>query len=79
MLKAQTLISLENGGVLLEELGAQALNFQRVFTPQDLAAAIDAVTAQDVAAALNRALKGKVAVASVGNVHNVPQLDELAN
>lgn len=79
MLKAQTLMSFENGAVLLEELGTQALNYQKCFSADELVAAIDSVTAQDVSTALTRALKGKVAIASVGNVHNVPSLEELAN
>ena len=72
-------MSQESGAELLEQLGAQALNSQQVFTAEQTIAAIDSVTAQDVATAVGRALKGKVAIASVGQVHNVPSLDELTN
>jgi ubiquinol-cytochrome c reductase core subunit 2 len=77
VLKASTLIAMENQGQLLEEMGSQALNYSKAYTPKEVEAAIDSVTLQDVSAVVGRVLKSKVAVSAVGRSHNVPGADEL--
>lgn len=61
----------------MEELGSQALNYSKAYSPKELEAAIEAVTLQDVSAVVSRVLKSKLAVASVGRNHNVPNPEEL--
>ncbi|KAI1287646.1 Cytochrome b-c1 complex subunit 2, mitochondrial [Halotydeus destructor] len=76
-LKASTLIALENQDQLLEEMGAQALSHGQVLSLSDMEKAIDSVSGQDVAATIGKVLKGKLALAAVGQLHNVPSADEL--
>ena len=75
-LKAGTLVSLECPRLLLEELGVQALNASFLETEQ-LVTAIDAVSLSDLKEAAARVLKGKVAIAAVGQTANVPFVEDL--
>jgi len=76
-LKASILMSAENQGQLLEEAGTQALNLGQVLSTNDVLKAIDGVSLQDVTSAAARVVKGKGAIAAVGQLHNVPYLEDL--
>lgn len=69
-------MSLENPNLLLEETAVQALNGGAVETGK-LNSVIDSITLSDLREAAARVLKGKVAIASVGQVNNVPFIDDL--
>ena len=75
-LLAGTFMSLENPNLVLEETAVQALNGGAVET-EKLNSVIDSITLSDLREAAARVLKGKVAIASVGQVNNVPFIDDL--
>lgn len=70
-------MSLEDQNQLLEEIGFQSLHVGRVVPTKDMISAIDATTLNDISEVANRVMKGKVAIAAVGKVHNVPHLEDL--
>jgi ubiquinol-cytochrome c reductase core subunit 2 len=76
-LKAAVLMSAENQCLVLEEMGAQALNLGQVLSTNEVLKAIDGVTLQDVTSAASRVVKSKGAMASVGQLHNAPYLEDL--
>lgn len=70
------MMSLESPSLLLEELGVQTLNG----TPLDIStmeSVIDSVSLNDLKDAASKVLKGKVAIAAVGQTHNVPFVEDL--
>lgn len=69
-------MSLESPAVLLEELGVDALNGGSM-EALTVDAVIDSVTLNDLKEVVGKVLKGKVAIASVGQTGNVPFIDEL--
>jgi predicted Zn-dependent peptidase len=75
-LKAGSLISLESESLLLEELGVQSLNGSPLEV-EKIESVIEAVTLNDVKEAAAKVLKGKVAIAAVGQTHNVPYVEDL--
>ncbi|XP_063228830.1 cytochrome b-c1 complex subunit 2, mitochondrial isoform X2 [Bacillus rossius redtenbacheri] len=76
-LKAELLYALESGHGLLEDLVSQALLLGAVSGPAQLAAAVDAVSSADVAAAAKKVSQGKLSLAAFGQLHTVPYLDQL--
>lgn len=71
-LKADLLMAKENTGVLFEELALQALLNQ-----SDLLSTIDKVSIAEVNAVASRFASAKLTVAAVGNLSNVPFVDDL--
>lgn len=71
-LKADLLMAKENTGVLFEELALQALLNQ-----SDLLSTIDKVSIAEVNAVASRFATAKLTVAAVGNLSNVPFVDDL--
>ena len=71
-LKADLLMAQENTGVLFEELALQALLNQN-----DLLSTIDKVSIAEVNAVASRFATAKLTVAAVGNLSNVPFVDDL--
>ncbi|GAB0100242.1 cytochrome b-c1 complex subunit 2, mitochondrial [Sergentomyia squamirostris] len=67
----------ENGENLASDIGAQAVLCGAVLSPSAIAAEIDAITAADVNAVAKKVASGKLAVAAVGNLGNVPHVHEL--
>lgn len=67
----------ENHSSLVFDLGEQAVLLGKVYKKEDMAAAINAVTAADVQAAARKVAAGKLAVGAVGNLSNVPYLCNL--
>lgn len=76
-LKSQTLMSLEPSLQVLEELGTQALNGGSALGIDNTESVIDSVSLNDVNEAVSKVLKGKVAIAAVGSVSNVPHQEDL--
>lgn len=72
-------MSLEDSEQLSQELSLQALNADQVSTPKNMAAAVDSVSMNDLIQVAGRVMKSKVAIASVGQTHNVPVLEDLVN
>lgn len=72
-------MSLEDSEQLSQELTLQALNAAQVASPKDLVAAVDGVALSDLNQVVGRVMKGKVAIASLGQTHNVPVLEDLVN
>lgn len=70
-------MSLEDSEQLSQELSLQALNSTQVVSPKELSAAVDSVTMNDLNQVVSRVMKSKVAIASLGQIHNVPVLEEL--
>lgn len=69
-------MSMESPAVLLEELGVQTLNG----TPLDIStleSVIDNVSLNDLKEVTSKVLKGKVAIAAVGQTRNVPFVEDL--
>jgi len=75
-LKADLALATESDSGTLEELGLQSLLNGKVASTSELNALIDSVTSNDVNGLVQ---KGKLSMASYGNVANVPHIDQLKN
>lgn len=76
-LKCHLSSQLSQSDNLLNWIGEQAMSGGQLLTVDAVLAMVDAVTAADVNAAAKSMLSGKAAMAAVGNVENVPYLDQL--
>lgn len=76
-LKSEALQALEQSSSLMEEVGTTVLNGGQPVTPDNLAAAVDAITLNDVNSVAAKVVKGKVSIAALGQVGNVPYLEDL--
>lgn len=76
-LKAHALLSLEQQNQVLEELGTRALNGETSISLDNVESAIDSLSLNDVKEIVSRVLKGRVAIAGLGQVHNVPYIEDL--
>lgn len=72
-------MSLEDSEQLSQDLSLQALSAGQVSAPKDLATAVDGVSMNDLNQVVGRVMKSKVAIASLGQTHNVPVLEDLVN
>ena len=70
------MMSLESPSLLLEELGVQALSGSALEL-EKIESVIDSVSLNDLKEVSSKVLKGKVAIAAVGQTHNVPFLEDL--
>ncbi|CAL8111826.1 unnamed protein product [Orchesella dallaii] len=75
-LKADLAIATETDSGSLEELGLQTLLTGKVVSQSELNSLVDSVTASDVNGIIQ---KGKLSMASYGNIANVPFIDQLKN
>jgi len=75
-LKAGSRMSLESQGVVLEELGVQALNGGSLQIDK-LESVIDSVSLSGLKEVASKVLKGKVAIAAIGQTNNVPFIEDL--
>ncbi|KAF5305630.1 hypothetical protein FQR65_LT07711 [Abscondita terminalis] len=78
-LKNNVLYSLENGSNGIEEMITQAGLLKCVATPAQVICAIDEITKEDVEAAAKKVACSKFSIASIGTLHCVPFLDEIAS
>merc|ERR1719187_561497 len=76
-LKSSLLFDLEDSANLVADLGIQALMTGKVIEIEDVLAAIDAVTLEDVLEVASKIPDGKYTMASVGKLHDTPFIDEL--
>lgn len=72
-------MSLEDSEQLVQELSLQALNAGQVSSPKEIAAAVDGISLNDLTQVVGRVMKSKVAIASLGQTHAVPVLEDLVN
>ncbi|XP_050514717.1 cytochrome b-c1 complex subunit 2, mitochondrial isoform X1 [Diabrotica virgifera virgifera] len=75
-LKTAILLNAESGADVVRELGTQAVLAGAPQSANALAAAVDSVSTSDVQSALRKA-GGKLTLAAIGNINDVPYLDEL--
>jgi predicted Zn-dependent peptidase len=73
-LKADIAIATESEGGFIEEVGLQCLLTGSISNPADIDALIDSITSAELNAIVK---KGKLSMASYGNIANVPHLDQL--
>ncbi|NP_001165809.1 cytochrome b-c1 complex subunit 2, mitochondrial [Nasonia vitripennis] len=76
-LKTLVLSAGDNSSLLHESVGHQVLLSGNALTPDAIAAEIDKISPADVKNAANQLSKGKLTVASIGNLSTVPYADEL--
>ncbi|XP_029672165.1 cytochrome b-c1 complex subunit 2, mitochondrial [Formica exsecta] len=76
-LKAEILYAANNEPALLENLGQQAILKNRVYQPSALVAEVEKVTASDVKSVAGKLCSGKLSLAAIGDLSNVPYVDEL--
>ncbi|CAB3361852.1 Hypothetical predicted protein [Cloeon dipterum] len=76
-LKAQLLQETETGSGLIESIGLEAVLRGSVAPSSQVLGLIDSVSTADVAAAAKKVSSGKLAMAAVGNLSQVPYLDQL--
>lgn len=75
-LKTSLLGALDGSTAVCEDIGRQLLTYGRRMTPAEVVARIDAVDAEAVRTAAKAYINDKeVAVASVGNVHELPDIN----
>ena len=75
-LKTALLGGLDGSTAVCEDIGRQILTYGRRLTPAEIIARIDAVDASAVKAAANAYINDKdVAVAGVGNIHELPDMN----
>ncbi|KAK1129669.1 hypothetical protein K0M31_019383 [Melipona bicolor] len=77
ILKTEILDAADNVVCLLESLQQQALLKGQVSSPISIANAVDKISASDVKAVADKLAKGRLSLASIGNLKTVPYLDEL--
>lgn len=78
-LKSSILMKLESRQVLFEDIGRQILTYGKRESPTDLCARVDAVTAEGIQKAAQKALQSPVTVAAFGNVSAIPGYDVISN
>lgn len=77
-LKSTLLMQLESRTVKMEDMGRQMLTFGKVTSAKELAAQIDAVTAEDLQRVAQAMLKTKPSLSAHGDLTNLPRYDEIA-
>ncbi|KAL7636061.1 UNVERIFIED_CONTAM: hypothetical protein RMT77_013880 [Armadillidium vulgare] len=75
--KAAILLGTEFVEGELEDMGLQALFTGKYLTPAQVVDSIDKVTASSVQSVITNSAKGKLSMASLGNLRNVPYIDQL--
>ncbi|KAJ9575907.1 hypothetical protein L9F63_007219 [Diploptera punctata] len=76
-LKAAILLAQEGSATVVEDVGTQAVLLGNVLSGSAAAAAVDSITDAEVNAAASKVKSGKLSVAAVGNLGNVPYSDQL--
>jgi len=77
-LKVGLLMQLESRALYFEDTGRQLLTYNRVLSPEEVCASIDAVTVADVQRVATAMMKTKPAFAAYGSLLNVPRYDQVA-
>ncbi|XP_072760743.1 cytochrome b-c1 complex subunit 2, mitochondrial [Anoplolepis gracilipes] len=76
-LKAEILYAAENESTLLENLRQQVILKKRVYQPSALVAEVDKITASEIKSVAGKLGSGKLSMAAIGNLVDVPYIDEL--
>lgn len=77
-LKAALGFAQESSSALAEEFSLQALTYGQVISLSEIYKTIDGLSSNDVVTAAKKVINGKPTLAAVGNVHEIPRLDQLA-
>jgi len=77
LLRAELLSRLDNGETLAEDLIAQSQLQGTVVPNTVLAESLSTLTVSDVSAAARKVANGKLSIGAIGNLRNVPYLDQL--
>jgi len=77
-LKVGLLMQLESRALYFEDAGRQLLTYNRVLSPEEVCASIDAVTVADVQRLATAMMKTKPAFAGCGDLRNVPRYEQVA-
>ncbi|KAK3235373.1 hypothetical protein CYMTET_54421 [Cymbomonas tetramitiformis] len=75
---SSVLIALENKAIVAEDIGRQILTYDKRMPTDDFVAAVEKVTAADLAALAAKLLKTPVTVAALGDVSKVPEYSTIA-
>lgn len=78
MLKMNILSNCECTENIIEDMSMQSLNGGIVIPGPVLAQAIDKITVADVSEAAKKIAKGKLSLCALGDLNEVPYLDELS-
>jgi processing peptidase subunit alpha len=76
-LASSVMMNLETRGLLAEDIGRQVLSHGKRLDPAELTRRIQAVTAEDVARVMRRALASPPAFSAVGDCSSLPDYDTL--
>jgi len=76
-LKSAVYMQLETRPLQLEDLGKQHITYDKVFTADEIAEKIDAVTGADIQRVATDMLKTKVSIGSWGSVQHVPRVADV--
>ena len=76
-LKASLHMECEDGGMVLEDMGRQAMLSGQIASAVSMESAIEAITTADVQAVAKKIINGKPSIGAVGNLANTPYLDQL--
>lgn len=76
-LKASIFMNLECRGIVVEDVGRQLLMSNRVISPHEFCAAIDAVTEADIRRVVEAMYKKPPSVVAYGDVSTVPHLEDI--
>jgi len=77
--KAALFDSLENQSTLLECLGREGSLTGKMSTNEEIEKLIDSITLQDVTSLVNKTIKGKLTIAAIGNLDNMPYAEDLSS
>lgn len=76
-LKAYIAMNLESGDAVITNLAEQALNSEKLNSVNDMLKMVDSIQTADVSNVAKKLVNGKPSMASVGQLTNVPYLDQL--
>merc|ERR1719384_1389844 len=76
-LKSAVYMQLETRPLQLEDLGKQCITYDKVYSSQDIAEKIDAVTGADIQRVATTMLKTKASLGSWGAVQHVPRVADV--
>lgn len=76
-LRSTILYSGESGSSTVRELGTQVLLLGKTTGAETVASAVDAIVPADVCSAAKKVRKGKIAMAAIGRIDNVPYISEM--
>ncbi|GAB6020272.1 Cytochrome b-c1 complex subunit 2, mitochondrial [Chamberlinius hualienensis] len=77
-LKATLGFAQESSSSVAEEFASQALTYGQLTSLSEIYKTIDGLSSGEILTAAKKVINGKPSLAAVGNVHDIPRLDQLA-